>query len=60
MKIAIVGISGSGKSTFARSLSVKTGLPLHHMDSLYWTSNWIEVDASEWQKKETAILTTPD
>ena len=39
-RIAIVGISGSGKSTFSRTLAVKTGLPLLHGDQLDWTENW--------------------
>lgn len=39
-RIAVVGISGSGKSTFARALAAKTGLPLLHGDRLDWMENW--------------------
>ena len=39
-RIAIVGISGSGKSTFSRTLAAQTGLPLLHGDQLDWTANW--------------------
>ena len=41
-RIAIVGISASGKSTFARALAVRTGLPLLHGDQLDWLPNWGE------------------
>ncbi len=39
-RIAIIGISASGKSTFARALADKTGLPLLHGDQLDWMPNW--------------------
>lgn len=39
-RIAIVGISGSGKSTFARALAAKTGLPVLHGDQLDWMPDW--------------------
>lgn len=35
-KIMIIGCPGSGKSTFARALAEKTGLPLHYLDMMYW------------------------
>jgi adenylate kinase family enzyme len=39
-RIAVIGISGSGKSTFARTLARRTGLPLLHGDQLEWTPGW--------------------
>ena len=38
-KILIIGCPGSGKSTFARALKEATGLPLIHLDMLYWNSD---------------------
>ncbi len=35
MRILILGCCGNGKSTFARKLSEKTGLPVVHMDQLF-------------------------
>jgi adenylate kinase family enzyme len=46
-RIAIVGISGSGKSTLARKLGEKTGLPVFHMDPLFWRGNWEAVNEAE-------------
>ena len=41
-RIAVIGISASGKSTFARKLGEKLGLPVRHGDELDWLPNWGE------------------
>ncbi len=38
-KAIVIGCPGSGKSTFARALAEKTGLPLIHLDMLYWNAD---------------------
>ena len=55
-KISIIGISGSGKSTYARQLSKDMNLPLYHMDSFYWRSGWQEVSEETWLKQEAEII----
>ena len=40
-RIAVVGISASGKSTFARALAKRAGLPLLYGDRLEWLPNWV-------------------
>ncbi|UEX90248.1 AAA family ATPase [Staphylococcus ratti] len=37
--IVIMGSPGSGKSTLAMKVAQKTGLPLYHMDALFWEGN---------------------
>lgn len=37
----VIGGSGAGKSTFARDLSAKLGVPAVHMDRLFWEPGWI-------------------
>ncbi len=46
-RIAIVGVSASGKSTFARKLSEKTNLPLFLVDSIMWKPGWQYVGDEE-------------
>ena len=38
-KIIVIGCPGSGKSTFARVLHNKTGIPLYHLDLMYWNAD---------------------
>lgn len=35
-RILILGCGGAGKSTLARRLGAATGLPVVHLDGLYW------------------------
>jgi adenylate kinase family enzyme len=39
-KIVVLGVSASGKSTFARKLGDKTGLPVTYIDALMWKPGW--------------------
>ena len=50
-KIIIVGVSASGKSTFARKLAKKTNLPVIFMDSLMWNAGWSYIGDEETLKK---------
>ena len=38
-KIIVIGCPGSGKSTFSRALHTKTGIPLYHLDMMYWNED---------------------
>ena len=46
-RISIVGCSGGGKSTLAVKLAAKLGLPVVHIDQLYWLPGWVERDPAE-------------
>jgi adenylate kinase family enzyme len=41
-RIVVIGPPGSGKSTLARRLGAKLGIPVFHLDQLYWQPGWIE------------------
>lgn len=43
-KIIVIGCPGSGKSTFSRALHKLTGLPLYHLDLMYWNDDKTIVD----------------
>lgn len=45
-RVMVIGCSGAGKSTFARAIADVTGLPLVHLDQIYWQAGWIEAPRS--------------
>ena len=45
-KIIVIGCPGSGKSTFASALHNKTGIPLYHLDMMYWNADKTTVQKS--------------
>ena len=47
-RIIVIGPCGSGKSTFSKRLARETGLPLVHLDALYWLPGWKERDKAEF------------
>lgn len=46
-RVMIFGGSGSGKSTLAQKLGEITGLPVVHIDPMYWKPNWVQRDKDE-------------
>ncbi len=48
-RVLIVGCSGAGKTTLARTLAKATGLPLIHLDRHFWQPGWVEPGKAEWQ-----------
>ena len=49
-RVMIIGQPGSGKSTFARALGERTGLPVVHIDQIHWKEGWVERDQDEKTK----------
>lgn len=47
-RIAIIGPGGAGKSTLARQMGEKTGLPVVHLDAVYWHEGWVETPKDAW------------
>lgn len=39
-RVLILGASGAGKSTLARIIGDRCGLPVVHLDKLYWQPGW--------------------
>ena len=45
-KVIVIGCPGSGKSTFSRMLHNMTGIPLFHLDQMFWNADRTTVEKS--------------
>jgi adenylate kinase family enzyme len=55
-RIAIIGSTATGKSTLARRLGLLLGLPVYHLDALFWRPGWIPTPDDEWEEVLRQIL----
>ena len=46
-RVMVFGGSGSGKSTLARDIGEITGLPVVHIDPMYWKPGWVPRSKAE-------------
>ena len=55
-KVIVIGCPGSGKSTVSRALHNKTGIPLYHLDMMYWSADKTTVEKSVFLERLSAVL----
>ncbi len=55
-RIIVLGCSGSGKSTLAVKLQGMTGLPLIHLDNIWWKADRTHITREEFDRKLQEIL----
>ena len=55
-KAIIIGCPGAGKSTFSRALKEKTGLPLYHLDMLFWNADKTQVSREVFDERLSHVL----
>jgi adenylate kinase family enzyme len=55
-RIAVVGTSGAGKTTFARQVAARLDVTFVELDALFWLPGWIEpADADFRARVESAL-----
>jgi adenylate kinase family enzyme len=62
MRVAVVGTSGSGKSTFARRLAERIGAPRIELDAINWQAGWRDLnshDVAEFRRR-VALAVEPE
>lgn len=55
-KVIIIGCPGAGKSTFARKLKEKTGLPLFYLDMIWHKEDGTNISRDEFDGKIKEIM----
>lgn len=55
-KIMVIGCPGSGKSTFSRALYQKTGIPLFHLDMMYWNPDRTTVEKAVFRERLADVI----
>ena len=55
-KILVIGCPGSGKSVFSRRLSTILGIPVYHLDMVYWNPDVTEVSRDVFDERITEIM----
>ena len=55
-RIVVTGCPGSGKSVFSLKLKEKTGLPLYHLDNVWWKPDRTHVTREEFDAALADII----
>ncbi len=55
-KIIVIGSPGAGKSTFARKLRDKTGLPLYYLDMIWHKPDKTNISKEEFDQRLSEII----
>ena len=55
-RIIVLGCPGSGKSTLAEALHLRTGLPLYHLDGIWWRADRTHISREAFDARLREIL----
>jgi adenylate kinase family enzyme len=58
-RIAVLGVTASGKTTVAARLSQILGIPHVELDSIHWGPNWTKPDPDDFRRRVGEALSGP-
>lgn len=58
-RVLVLGPPGSGKSTLARRLGARHGLPVHHLDRVFWQPGWVQPRPGAFYAQVAQIAAEP-
>jgi adenylate kinase family enzyme len=58
-RIAVIGNSGTGKTSLARSLAHRLRVPYTELDAMFHQPGWTELDRAEFRKSVAVLVSEP-
>jgi adenylate kinase family enzyme len=55
-RISVVGVSGNGKTTFARGLASQLGVPYTELDALCHLPGWVEASDDDFRREVEEVM----
>ncbi len=55
-RILVIGCGGSGKSTFSLRMGETLGIPVFHLDRLFWHPGWVPSTDEAFEQKLSEVL----
>lgn len=56
-RVLVIGSGGAGKTTLARRIAARTGLPPIHLDALFWKPGWVPTPEPGWDAVVAELVT---
>lgn len=60
MRIHVTGNAGAGKTTLAKLIARDLNLPVHHLDSVVWRSNWVKAPLESRESEISTMIAGSD
>jgi adenylate kinase family enzyme len=58
-RVLVIGPGGAGKTTLSAAISRVAGLPIIHLDFLYWREGWEPTPEAEWRETVADLVRRP-